>query len=103
MRRKEKLIEKAENNFFFSNHFLQWQIITKALCCGTGSASKMTYENVREDIERNVTAHPSDEQIGLTAHKPMYPPGRIILVVRNHPQKKKYICLYLYKYGWALF
>lgn len=62
----------------------------KALCCGSKSASQMTYTDIKTDNQRNVTKHPLDEQIGLTAHKPMFPPGRIILVVRNHPRRKKY-------------
>lgn len=67
----------------------QWNIIMKALCCGSTSASQLTYDSIKEDLERNVTKHPSDEQIGLTAHKPMFPPGKIILVVRNHQGGKK--------------
>ena len=69
--------------------FFQWKIIIKALCCGSESASPITYEEVKADVERDATAHPSDQEIGLTAHKPMYPPGRIILVVRNHPSRDK--------------
>ncbi|XP_052809041.1 diacylglycerol lipase-alpha-like isoform X2 [Mya arenaria] len=70
----------------------KWKIIMKALCCGTQSASGMTYEEMQEASQRDVTAHPSDDQIGLTAHNPMYPPGRIILVVRNHVHGKKRCC-----------
>ena len=69
--------------------FIQWKIIMKALCCGSKSASQMTYEDIKGDVERNVTKHPSDEQIGLTAHKPMFPPGKIILVVRNHRGRER--------------
>ena len=39
-----------------------------------------------------VRNHPSRDMLDidyLTAHKPMYPPGRIILVVRNHPSREK--------------
>lgn len=68
---------------------LQWKIIFKALCCGTESASQLTYDDIKEDFERNATKHPSDELIGLTAHKPMFPPGKIILVVRKHSGEKK--------------
>ncbi|XP_045197127.2 diacylglycerol lipase-alpha-like isoform X2 [Mercenaria mercenaria] len=67
----------------------KWKIIMKALCCGTESASQLTYDDIKEDLERNVTKHPSDELIGLTAHKPMFPPGKIILVVRKHSGEKK--------------
>lgn len=35
---------------------------------------------------RDVTSHPSDATIALTAHQPLYPPGRIIHIVRNHPK-----------------
>ncbi|KAL3881440.1 hypothetical protein ACJMK2_027882, partial [Sinanodonta woodiana] len=51
-----------------------------------------TYDEVKDDMERIVTAHPSDEQIGLSAHKPLYPPGKIILVVRNHHGEKGSCC-----------
>lgn len=75
------LIKKSRNP--------KWKIIMTALCCGTESASQITYDDIREDLERNVTKHPSDEQIGLTAHKPMFPPGKIILVVRKHSGEKR--------------
>ncbi|KAL4232804.1 hypothetical protein ACF0H5_007490 [Mactra antiquata] len=70
----------------------KWKIIMKALCCSTASASQINYEDIREDLERDITKHPSDEQIGLTAHKPMFPPGKIILVVRKHSGKDSSCC-----------
>ncbi|KAK3595240.1 hypothetical protein CHS0354_021556 [Potamilus streckersoni] len=70
----------------------KWKIILKALCCGSESAAHFTYGEVKDDMARNVTAHPSDEQIGLSAHKPLFPPGKIILVVRNHPEEKGSCC-----------
>ncbi|XP_076304469.1 inactivation no afterpotential E isoform X2 [Tachypleus tridentatus] len=38
---------------------------------------------------RDVTTHPSDSSIALTAHQPMYPPGRIIHIIRNHPRENE--------------
>ena len=85
--------EKCHNLMIFDNdqffHIFQWKIIIKALCCGSESASQIIYDEVKADVERDATAHPSDQEIGLTAHKLMYPPGKIILVVRNHPSRNK--------------
>lgn len=34
---------------------------------------------------RNATTHPNDSSIALTLHRPLYPPGRIIHIIRHHP------------------
>ena len=38
---------------------------------------------------RHNAAHPSDSSIALTVHQPLFPPGRILHVVRHHPQKRQ--------------
>uniref|UniRef100_A0A6B2EG71 Diacylglycerol lipase-alpha n=1 Tax=Phlebotomus kandelakii TaxID=1109342 RepID=A0A6B2EG71_9DIPT len=75
----------------------KWKTIAcSVFCCGCGpeptSVSQMSsrddninaYEEQRTSA-RNTSAHPNDSSIALTLHRPMYPPGRIIHIVRHHP------------------
>ncbi|XP_053204588.1 diacylglycerol lipase-alpha-like isoform X2 [Panonychus citri] len=39
--------------------------------------------------EKELSAHPDDSSIALTVHQPLYPPGKIIHIVRNHPAKEE--------------
>ncbi|XP_037087617.1 diacylglycerol lipase-alpha-like, partial [Pollicipes pollicipes] len=39
----------------------------------------------RRTAGRQLSAHPSDSTIALTVHQPLYPPGRVMHVVRHHP------------------
>ncbi|CAG2189019.1 DAGL [Mytilus edulis] len=65
----------------------KWKIIMKGICCGSSETDKMNLEQVRNEIEeRDLHAHPSDDDITLVAHTPLYPPGKIIHVVRSHPK-----------------
>ncbi|XP_046574796.1 diacylglycerol lipase-alpha-like [Haliotis rubra] len=68
----------------------KWKIISKGVfcCCGDYTGKKGS----QVDLDRNVTAHPSDSQIGLSAHVPLFPPGKIIHIVRSHPKTKKPVC-----------
>ena len=64
--------------------FPQWKIISRGLlCCQRYDRGVDT-----EDVERDVTAHPSNSAIGLSAHMPLYPPGNMIHVVRSHLKDK---------------
>ncbi|XP_055888225.1 diacylglycerol lipase-alpha-like isoform X3 [Biomphalaria glabrata] len=64
----------------------KWKIITEGLmCCKQHSESSTT----KEMLSRDVTAHPSNSAIGLSAHLPLYPPGQMIHVVRSHLTDKK--------------
>lgn len=47
-------------------------------------------DEVRVEMERDIRAHPSDDDIALSAHTPLYPPGKIIHIVRSHPSGKRY-------------
>lgn len=38
---------------------------------------------------RSTSAHPTDSSIALTLHQPLYPPGRIIHIVRHHPKAEE--------------
>ena len=44
----------------------------------------------RQQQLRNPASHPSDASIALTVHQPLYPPGRILHVVRHHPDPTRY-------------
>lgn len=51
----------------------------------------MNLDEVRIEMERDIRAHPSDDGIALSAHTPLYPPGKIIHIVRSHPSGKRYV------------
>ncbi|XP_015602963.1 sn1-specific diacylglycerol lipase alpha isoform X2 [Cephus cinctus] len=81
----------------------KWKTIAcSVMCCGCGStptsaanleAGGCISEYQRDkDLARSQGVLPSDSSIALTLHRPLYPPGRIIHVVRHHPNKgeKKY-------------
>ncbi|XP_070515541.1 diacylglycerol lipase-alpha isoform X1 [Cardiocondyla obscurior] len=76
----------------------KWKTIAcSVMCCGCGStptsaanleAGGCISEYQRDkDRARGQTIVPSDSSIALTLHRPLYPPGRIIHVVRHHPNK----------------
>ncbi|KAF2349357.1 Reverse transcriptase domain, partial [Trinorchestia longiramus] len=73
----------------------KWKTITSTMqCCGSGAPS-VTADTDREEVgqwsssrrkmSRNPASHPLDASIELTVHRPLYPPGRILHVVRHHP------------------
>lgn len=43
----------------------------------------------KEPIQENISTHPNDENIQLTVHTPLYPPGSIIHLVKAHPNKSE--------------
>nr|XP_022907133.1 sn1-specific diacylglycerol lipase alpha isoform X1 [Onthophagus taurus] len=74
----------------------KWKTISCSICCNyepTSAVQLSTDElHVQEYMTsknhaRNLGLHPSDSSIALTSHNPLYPPGRIIHVVRHHPTK----------------
>ncbi|XP_078331862.1 diacylglycerol lipase-alpha-like isoform X4 [Crassostrea virginica] len=67
----------------------KWKIIARGVCCGNAEARKMNMDEVRVEMERDIRAHPSDDDIALSAHTPLYPPGKIIHIVRSHPSGKR--------------
>lgn len=79
----------------------KWKILgSSMLCCGGGrkeTASKMSASPVvsiedgagSKDVPSTATTmtkHPSDTNVSLSTHQPLYPPGRIIHIVRQHPK-----------------
>ncbi|XP_015602986.1 sn1-specific diacylglycerol lipase alpha isoform X5 [Cephus cinctus] len=80
----------------------KWKTIAcSVMCCGCGStptsaanleAGGCISEYQRDkDLARSQGVLPSDSSIALTLHRPLYPPGRIIHVVRHHPNKGEQI------------
>ncbi|XP_064490017.1 diacylglycerol lipase-alpha-like isoform X2 [Ornithodoros turicata] len=74
----------------------KWKIILGGVLCCCPAASEdgegggSINGGCQQHAERDVTSHPSDATIALTAHQPLYPPGRILHIVRNHPTNQKY-------------
>ncbi|XP_034942676.1 sn1-specific diacylglycerol lipase alpha isoform X1 [Chelonus insularis] len=76
----------------------KWKTIAcSIMCCGCSSIPTsaaileaggcITDYQRDKDQARAQTIVPSDSSIALTLHTPLYPPGRIIHVVRHHPNK----------------
>ncbi|KAF2901647.1 hypothetical protein ILUMI_04542, partial [Ignelater luminosus] len=78
----------------------KWKIISCGVmccCCAIeptsatelSTADQAMSDYIKEKRETRTVGgvHPSDSSIALTTHQPMYPPGRIIHVVRHHPTK----------------
>ncbi|CAH1799397.1 unnamed protein product [Owenia fusiformis] len=70
----------------------KWKtIFGTMLCCGPDPEPSILqmceYQKEKEKRMAEFSLHPSDSQIALTTHTPLFPPGRIIHIVRNHPKK----------------
>ncbi|KAL3270811.1 hypothetical protein HHI36_021333 [Cryptolaemus montrouzieri] len=76
----------------------KWKTITcSIICCGCMQPTSVMEMSEQDTIvseysmckkrARKESLHPSDSSIALTSHHPLYPPGRIIHVVRHHPTK----------------
>ena len=48
-----------------------------------------THKLMKQEKESRSFTHPTDSQIALTTHTPLYPPGKIIHIVRNHPKTSR--------------
>uniref|UniRef100_A0A182VT40 Diacylglycerol lipase-alpha n=1 Tax=Anopheles minimus TaxID=112268 RepID=A0A182VT40_9DIPT len=67
-------------------------------CCGPEPTSVMMMSTKDSNVQRykqernsarQSTVHPNDNSIALTLHHPLYPPGRIIHIVRHHPMQEE--------------
>ncbi|XP_031330200.1 sn1-specific diacylglycerol lipase alpha isoform X2 [Photinus pyralis] len=78
----------------------KWKIISCGVmccCCAIeptsatelSTADQVMADYIQEKQQTRTTGgvHPSDSTIALTRHPPMYPPGRVIHIVRHHPTK----------------
>ncbi|XP_076467047.1 diacylglycerol lipase-alpha-like isoform X2 [Babylonia areolata] len=72
-------------NLIKSSQKSKWNIISKGFCC---CSNERFFDDGNLDVERDATAHPSNSAIGLSAHVPLYPPGKMIHVVRSHVSRK---------------
>jgi len=87
---------------------VQWKIIAgSVVCCrcradeetpdadGRTTLSSMVEmsELMRHEKESRSFVHPGDAQISLSAHTPLYLPGSIVHVVRNHPQSGRSVIM----------
>lgn len=74
---------------------MQWKIILGGVlcCCPEDLNIDMSDGFAEKNNFRDVATHPSDSSIALTVHQPLYPPGRIIHIVRNHPKKEEYVSM----------
>lgn len=61
---------------------------TSAVTLKTGGERIDAYQ-LAKDAARTKGIHPSDSSIALTLHRPLYPPGRIIHIVRHHPSSSE--------------
>uniref|UniRef100_A0A336LAT9 Diacylglycerol lipase-alpha n=1 Tax=Culicoides sonorensis TaxID=179676 RepID=A0A336LAT9_CULSO len=80
----------------------KWKTIAcSVICCCCGpeptSVTEMSTKdsninkyNEQRNTARQSTVHPNDNSIALTLHHPLYPPGRIIHVVRHHPSEDEH-------------
>lgn len=76
-------------NVIKMNEKPKWKIIRQSMMCCLSDNPDPVLEG---EIERNVRLHPIDSGIGLSAHKPLFLPGKIIHIVRSHPVIKKSKC-----------
>lgn len=53
------------------------------------SLSVLSFEMQERYTARKASTHPNDSSIALTLHNPLYPPGRIIHIVRHHPSPEE--------------
>ncbi len=91
----------------------KWKTIGTGLaCCGGGGddSVEMTDSQIemhalmKEQKEKQHFVHPRDSEIALTSHTPLFLPGRIIHVARNHPEGSDRPCSRIkpiYKAFWA--
>ncbi|XP_064019378.1 diacylglycerol lipase-alpha [Pogoniulus pusillus] len=69
----------------------KWRIIVGATKCIP--KSELPEETEENSVSSNrLWTHPSDLTIALSASTPLYPPGRIIHVVHNHPAEQCCCC-----------
>ena len=74
----------------------KWKVIGQSFrCCCCNPEQPETFSEKDYDSiipflakkEKVLSTHPQDETISLTVHQPLYPPGRVVHIVRSHPDK----------------
>ena len=71
--------------FFF---FLQWKTIANSFSCCSNIS------NLEDNLDLmlrspSITMQLLDGAVNLSTHQPLYPPGKIIHIVRQHPGKSR--------------
>ena len=77
-----------------ANEDSKWDIISNGICCYCKNEDDEDAIDEQTIIEvdaedKKIASHPMDDSIALTVHKSLYPPGRIIHIVRNHLNKEE--------------
>ncbi|XP_074594649.1 inactivation no afterpotential E isoform X2 [Brevipalpus obovatus] len=74
----------------------KWKTIATSFCCCSDNSFNSEpddTETLKDDGslsgEKELSSHPEDSSIALTVHQPLYPPGKIIHIVRNHPPDRE--------------
>ena len=72
---------------YISTFPFQWSTLSRSvLCC---VEDKAVDDDQAPSPSVAINIHPLDSSINLTCHQPLYPPGRIIHIVRHHPNKQQ--------------
>jgi len=77
----------------------KWTTIARTMACCSSQAEE---EGLGSDsATAAINVHPMDCSVNLSVHQPLYPPGRIIHIVRHHPKKRKRGNAPVYQAVWA--
>ena len=74
----------------------KWKTIATSFCCCSDAISNSELDDTDTlgddgslSGEKELSTHPESSSIALTVHQPLYPPGKIIHIVRNHLHDRK--------------
>ncbi|XP_064627221.1 diacylglycerol lipase-alpha-like [Lineus longissimus] len=73
----------------------KWKVIFRSFnCCCDEEKSFVPVDSfdLQMERERDQPMHPTDSDLALTTHTPLFPPGKIIHIVRNHPKSSSLLC-----------
>lgn len=102
---KVRFILNGEGQWLFHHvivkFVLQWKTIScSVICCGCTGLPTSAQELKADDSmqleykkdknkAREFVYHSQTSNVALTSHQPLYPPGRIIHVVRHHTTREE--------------
>ena len=87
--------QKQNNQKIWFFYILQWKTLAGSMLCCTGSRREWTAEEVEAQLSPravknknlpDLNIHPWDSTVNLSVHQPLYPPGKIIHIVRYYPK-----------------
>ncbi|RWS28188.1 sn1-specific diacylglycerol lipase alpha-like isoform X6, partial [Leptotrombidium deliense] len=70
----------------------KWKIISSSVfcCCPPKETEDIVdTQSVTEVVtnsSKDLSSNPNDTSIAMTVHQPLYPPGKVIHIIRNHPE-----------------